>query len=462
MQIRRLKTSSDEELINHIKNGLADHEEEYAVGSWEKFNKKENKRPAIILWMGGMAAAAAVLLIGFALFFNGNSKERIISGDSGIAKTVPLEVEAPAANSERDADSSKERVQHEQAEKANNASTEGIAKKEAIVTNTGLPSISPITDPLALAAPLLAANSILKQSNPVIEQLGPLVQQPDPNVKLQGSAVKQSEPVVKQQGLVIKQPDPVAVVTEDPTNNNVKKPITLDAFLAKENELNASKKAKDEKQSLSNKWDLGVVVAPSFGNSTEKLNMGYGVSMAYNLNSKVSVGSGISYNEMGASKDIIGNNAPNSPSANALVSDTKSLESVNTRVSGIDIPLEVRYNLSSRFYANVGVSAFAVINQQQNNVYLQGTVVQGTTLNLAGDVQPQSFLRTEKVSEKAAETLSPNNRLIGFYNFSFGYRQKLSKDKSIGIEPFMKVPMKDVTKENLRLLGTGLKIKFDF
>lgn len=463
MQIRRLKTSSDEELINHIKNGLADHEEEYAVGSWEKFNKKENKRPAIILWMGGIAAAAAVLLIGFALFFNENSKERIISGDSGIAKTVPLEVEAPAANSERDADSSKERVQPEQAEKANNASTKGVAKKEGIVTNTALPSISPVTDPLALAAPLLAANSILKQSNPVIEQLDPLVQQPDPIVKVQGPTVKQPDPVVKQQGLVIKQSDPVAVVTGDPRNNNAKKPITLDAFLAKENELNANKKrATGEQQSLTNKWDLGVVVAPSFGNTTDKLNMGYGVSMAYNLNSKVSVGSGISYNEMGASKDIIGNNAPNSPSANALVSDTKSLESVNTRVSGIDIPLEVRYNLSSRFYANVGVSAFAVINQQQNNVYLRGTVVQETTLNLSGDVQPQSFLRTEKVSEKATETLSPNSRLIGFYNFSFGYRQKLSKDKSIGIEPFMKVPMKDVTKENLRLLGTGLKIKFDF
>jgi hypothetical protein len=419
MQIRRLKTSSDEELINHIKNGLADHEEEYVVGSWEKFNKEEKKRPAIILWMGGIGAAAAVLLISFALFFNENSKEKTISGDNGIAKTAPLEVDEPTI-SDNNIDSSNDRIQPEPTENVNTASTALIGKKEAIITNSNLALINPAPDPLRLTPPLIAANAIVKQ------------------------------------------PDPVAVVTADPTDNIAKKPITLDAFLAKENELNASKKATGEKQTLTNKWDVGVVVAPSFGNTTDKLNMGYGVSMAYNLNSKVSVGSGISYNEMGASKDIIGNSAPNSPSANALVSDTKSLESVNTRVSGIDIPLEVRYNLSSRFYANVGVSAFAVINQQQNNVYLQGTVIQETTLNLAGDVQPQSFLRTEKVSEKAAETLSPNSRLIGFYNFSFGYRQKLSKDKSIGIEPFMKVPMKDITKENLRLLGTGLKIKFDF
>jgi cytoskeletal protein RodZ len=433
MQIRRLKTSSDEELINHIKNGLADHEEEYVVGSWENFNKKEKKRPAIILWMGGIGAAAAVLLIGFALFFNENSKEKTISGDNGIAKTAPLEVDEPTI-SDNNIDSSNDRIQPEPTERISTASTALIGKKEAIVTNSNLAVINPAPDPLRLTPPLIAANAI----------------------------VKQPDPLVQQQNSVVKQPDPVAVVTADPTDNIAKKPITLDAFLAKENELNTSKKTTGEKQTLTNKWDLGVVVAPSFGNTTDKLNMGYGVSMAYNLNSKVSVGSGISYNEMGASKDIIGSSAPNSPSANALVSDTKSLESVNTRVSGIDIPLEVRYNLSSRFYANVGVSAFAVINQQQNNVYLRGTVIQETTLNLAGDVKPQSFLRTEKVSEKATETLSPNSRLIGFYNFSFGYRQKLSKDKSIGIEPFMKVPMKDVTKENLRLLGTGLKIKFDF
>jgi len=417
MQIRRLKTTSDEELINHIKNGLADHEEEYAVGSWENFNKKEGKRPAIIVWMGGIGAAAAVLLIGFALFFYQNNKKDIVN--SGIAQTAPLAPEQPALSGNDNNSIVNAGVQPQPTEKGNIAKASITPQKEAESKIVELTLTSPVTD-------------IQTPTNPVISG-----------------------------NIAIKQADPVAVVTTDPTSPGAKKPITLDAFLAKENEMNASKKPSIDKQALNNKWDLGVVVAPSFGN-TDRLNMGYGVSMAYNINSKVSVGSGVSYNEMGASKDIIGNSAPNSPSANALVNDTKSLESVNTRVTGIDIPLEVRYNLSSRFYANVGVSAFAVINQQQNNVYLQGTVVQGTTLNLAGDVQPQSFLRTEKVSEKATETLSPNSRLIGFYNFSFGYKQKLSKDKSVGIEPFIKVPMKDVTKENLRLLGTGLKIKFDF
>ncbi len=39
------------------------------------------------------------------------------------------------------------------------------------------------------------------------------------------------------------------------------------------------------------KWEMGLVVAPSIGNS-KKLNMGYGVSMAYALSDKVSISSG--------------------------------------------------------------------------------------------------------------------------------------------------------------------------
>ena len=418
MPIRRLKPSSEEELITHIKNSFADHEEEYVPGAWENFNKKEDKKNGLIYWIGGLSTAAAILLIGFLYFFNTGHKKQDNAINHSIAKNAPVVVKPDVK-----AETTTGLIAH------NN-------QVEQIVTTDNHP---------------IKSNPLLqdKEELAVIAEPTPLT---DPNTAI--AAVVPENTSIKEQ-------NQVAAPGADQTNTDKKKPVTIDEFLANENTKNRMDKEPGVKQSPNKRWDLGVVVAPSIGNN-EKLNMGYGVSMAYNLSSKVSVGSGLSYNEMGASKDIIGNSAPNLPSANALVSDTKSLQSVNTRVTGIDIPLELRYNLSSRFYANVGVSAFAVINQQQNNVYLQGTVMQRTSVNLAGDAQPQAFFVTEQVSEKAPEALNPNNKIIGFYNFSFGYKQKLSKDKYIGIEPFMKVPMKDVTKENLRLLGTGLKIKFDF
>jgi hypothetical protein len=430
MPIKRLKTSDEEELITHIKNSLTGHEEEYTPGAWEKFNKKEQTRPAIIYWIGGLSSAAAILLISFGLIFYLNIENEVNLADHNVVENHTL---TPSPDPATDENNSSFTGGNENAKKGKSSITG--ANKSSIAVNSQLAQVGKSkTNEAILNQTITAA---LNNSNASINPVTP-----------GNDEFKRRDPVV-------------VLTTPDQTIESAKNPITLNEFLAKENNLKATGNDKASKHTASDKWDLGIVVAPSFGNN-DKLNMGYGVSMAYNLNSKVSVGSGLSYNEMGASKEITGNSAPNSPSTNALVSDTKSLQSVNTQVSGIDIPLEVRYNLSSRFYANVGVSAFAVINRQQNNVYLQGTVVQRSAANAFGDLQPQTFLVTEKVSEKAPQAVDESSKLIGFYNFSFGYKQKIGKDKSIGIEPFMKVPMKDVTSENLRLLGTGLKLKFDF
>jgi hypothetical protein len=441
MPIKRLKPSSEEELVTHIKNSLTGHEEEYAPGAWEKFNKKEQRRPAIIYWIGGLSSAAAVLLIGFGLVFYSNNEKEVVHGNHDIVESRTL---TPSPESATNENNSSLTGGNENSKGGNSSTTR--ANKRSIAANSRLAQVGKSKTNIASFD-----HTITAASEPVIAFKESLVTNSIASI----SPVQPGNDDFKQR-------NPVVVVTApNQTSESAKKPLTFEEFLAKEKGLKATGNDKTSKQTADDKWDLGIVVAPSFGNN-DKLNMGYGVSMAYNLNSKVSLGSGLSYNEMGASKEIIGNSAPNSPSTNALVSDTKSLQSVNTQVRGIDIPLEIRYNLSGRFYANVGVSAFAVINRQQNNVYLQGTVVQRSAANAFGDLQPQTFLVTEKVSEKAPQAVNANSKLIGFYNFSFGYKQKIGKDKSIGIEPFMKVPMKDVTSENLRLLGTGLKIKFDF
>ncbi|MBC7565412.1 MAG: hypothetical protein H7223_00430 [Pedobacter sp.] len=418
MPIERLKQSSNEELIPHIKSSLVGHEEEYVPGSWENFNKKDKKPSGLIFWIGGLCTAAAILLIGFSLFFYLENNTEVNSLNNDLVNNIPI-ITKP------DHDTAKSKSLTES--NSQSVPIHTIARSNVNI-NSAIASGRDLT--------IVSEESIIDNSSNAIKP------------------IESGNDLVSQQHAIL-------VTTADPPVTIPKRPITLDELLVNENDLKASEKDEAGKKLSVSKWDLGIVVAPSFGN-TDRLNMGYGISMAYNLNSKLSLGSGMSYNEMGASKQITENKAQNSPSSNALVSDTKSLQSVNTRVSGIDIPIEVRYNLSNRFYANVGISAFAVIHQQQNNVYLQGTVVQRSAVNLAGDLQPQLFLVTKKVSESAQETLSTNSKLIGFYNFSLGYKQKISKDKSIGVEPFIKVPMKDVTKENLRLLGTGLKIKFDF
>ena len=199
------------------------------------------------------------------------------------------------------------------------------------------------------------------------------------------------------------------------------------------------------------------MVAPSIGNNN-KLNLGYGLSMGYALSKKVSVVSGISYNDMNASNQV------STPPANAAAffsGETKNLQSVEANVSGIDIPLGIKYNLSKKIYANVGVSAFAVLNERKNNTYLQETSMQTVSKDPGTAGEMRIVVLNQRVTEKAADP-SVGDKYIGFYNLSFGVRQPLSKKNTLSLEPFVKLPMKETSADNLRLIGTGIKLKLDF
>ncbi|MBC7418536.1 MAG: hypothetical protein H7325_10310, partial [Pedobacter sp.] len=131
-------------------------------------------------------------------------------------------------------------------------------------------------------------------------------------------------------------------------------------------------------------------------------------------------------------------------------------------VSGINVPLELRYKISDRIYTNVGVSALAVLNNSQNNTYFSNGV---ETLASPSSTQT-SELKTYIVQKKTVEPQPPASvapdYYIGFYNFSLGYKQKISKNNNISIEPFLQLPMKTFSKENLNLTNGGVRLKFDF
>ncbi|MES2829144.1 MAG: hypothetical protein V4687_13355 [Bacteroidota bacterium] len=411
MPTKRQNQSDERELISQIKSGLADYELQYVPGAWENFQKKEQKKKrGLVFWMGGLSAAATLLVIGFGIFSYLNRGNKL-SGEK--AQLVNYKTTVPQIS-------------------------RTVKKSDGVVQETPKAAVKTIEDDTQESTPVKTINGSILMGDQIA------IVAPD----------SQKDAYVKEfKAAVI---DPITTVEKVADKTG---PVTLEEFLANETIRNQASSTVVQ-AGKSNKWDLGVVVAPSVGNN-KRLNMGYGMSMAYNVSEKIALGSGLSYNEMTASKDIAMVNAYSS-SNTAFANDSKNLESVNTVVTGIDIPLELKYKISNRLYANAGVSAFAVISQKNNNIYQQSRVVQASSISPNGDKQPQSFLVSEKVTEAASPSETKQTGIIGFYNFSFGYKQKITKDKSIGIEPFLKVPMKDISKENLRLMGTGLKIKFEF
>ncbi|TKC58118.1 hypothetical protein FBD94_19395 [Pedobacter hiemivivus] len=434
---------ADDELFAHIKESLTEHEEVYVPGAWERFEKKEGKR-AGWAWLTSLSAAAAVLLIGFVVFYSNNK----------ILVTQPVQ---------------------------DQAKVETAKQSTAVLPKEALEAIPQRTITENLNTKVAENVGVVAQRKNNLVANSPLIVAVQPDKPVQQAAVSNEQPfVVQAQNNVVnakptnlvKKNDVISAAVDSGSIAKVlvkeNTPVTegktrsfqdfLDAEVKASSNALASAKPSAKK---ADKWEMGLVVAPSIGNS-KKLNMGYGLSLGYALSDKVSISSGVSYNEMGASKSMTGGgNTYDSPTTSAMVSNTQSLQSVDANVIGIDIPLGIKYNLSKKFYTNVGVSAFAVLSQKQNNNYLKGSLeyaVQDASNTLA----LKTVFTTKSVSEPVPSAELPNDKYLGFYNISFGFKQKLSGSKSFAVEPFMKLPMKEFTKDNLNLIGTGLRLKFDF
>jgi cytoskeletal protein RodZ len=413
----------EDELITHIKNSLIGHEEEYLPGAWERFEKKEDKNKSLVVWFSRLAGVAAIVLIGLFWFLKDTPVDVSQTFTKTNTKITPSE----------DPGSSKSLK-----EKSFNSYATKKENKEAISqSKTGPDYINPIIENLSDKPQMAKVDDI-----------------PFNNTKTQFIAPIQSP---------VNAADNSKLAIVNKTNQSEKK-MSFEDFLKKETGINKINSKSEPTPKRSNKWDLGLVVAPSFGNS-KKINMGYGLSMGYNLSDRISLNSGISYNDMAASSSPVSTGGPvmSSPTTSAIVrSGSKNLESIDAKVSGLDIPLELKYNLSKKIYANVGISAFTVLNQSRNNNFLQERIEQQPSSNADSFAETRIVVSNERITEEVPESEIKSSKYIGFYNFSFGFKQKISKKNTFSVEPFMKVPMKKNTADNLRLLGTGVKLKFDF
>lgn len=431
----------DDELFAHIKESLTEHEEAYNPGAWERFEKKDKKKP-VWLWFTGLSSAAAVLLIGFILFY---TTDKTQNNEQQQVKNI-------APKQHADALGNVDRVIPKEPAAIGDVKTK-IAENKNIVTQgrNSLVTNNPVIISVQPPAHIARNNAVSVQ--PKVSPVQGVIVDPDVTV----AADKKEVSVLTEQG------NGVAKVNAGGKDSvKVNKTRSFQEFLDAEVKSNSAVAALKSSSKKVDKWEMGVMVAPSVGN-TKKLNMGYGLSMGYALSDKVSISSGISYNEMAATKSVGGRGGTmDAPASMAMVSDTKSLKSVDANLVGIDIPLGIKYYLSKKFYTNVGISAFAVLNQKQQNNYVQGSVEYAASPEQLNSTAFKAFFQERAVSEPVPSGEIRGDKYLGFYNISFGFKQQVSGSKAFSVEPFMKLPMKEFTKENLYLIGTGLRLKFDF
>jgi len=149
------------------------------------------------------------------------------------------------------------------------------------------------------------------------------------------------------------------------------------------------------------------------------------------------------------------------PELNGMSGTTTSYEA-DIEVLSMEVPVNFVFSLRKRggsnLFVTTGASTVFYLNQRLsgnfNNTYTKATV------DAYGVISYESMTTSVKV-ESDQELLNRVD-LMGLANFSAGYSMPFGKVTHISFEPFVQLPMRDLTSLNLRIRYGGLSMKIRF
>ncbi|MEH6306990.1 hypothetical protein RYH73_15185 [Olivibacter sp. CPCC 100613] len=447
-----MKEKDNKELIDRMADVLRGHSAPYREGAWERFaGLQKRARKVIPLWYLGGAAAA--VLLGVVFFVNRNTIDKPITPSIDYTQNNKLEDHrrdtmseqtAPAITEQNNRDRDKPRQQNNDNLLAQLSTDETEIKKDGPLTKVfngeQLRKTDNHTEQFKdRENEALSANRRVKE-----EQASDLPQE-EQTPKAANKTTKDREEAL------------ISMLSENNSSSN-----SSERALMNHTDYSGDKR-----------WNVGVMFAPSL--TDERFNMGGGVTVAYKISKKVSIGSGVSLVDLGfrqsspgASSDGPMNSPASaslsdaSPTLNAKSLETKELTSVNTNLLALDIPIDIKYQVSKQFYASAGISFFAVLNEDRTNNFLTRTPTNRTIQNTEGYAFSQPEFQINNVSEKAEETPLQGNGYSGFLNFSVGRKMPISRKVGIAVEPFFKIPIGSLSNQNMNLRYGGVRVITSF
>lgn len=430
-----MKDKENKELITHIAETLREHEASYKEGAWERFAAIDKGHRRILpIWY--LSGAAAILLLSVSVFLYKRADDKVTLSKQMVYKEIPHTTEKKRSV-ERGSD--------------DNLITKNIEHKNS--------SVASKTEQLTLNTD---HHFIVKKE----EQEGPLAEQ-----SILSSSVDKADETEVDKADAAKQQEQLADVkikksekTEEKNNEEA-----LIRMLSQSSQSeNVDVKMANNRSIMDRRWDIGVVLAPAV--TDQRFNMGGGVTVAYRVSKKISVGSGVSVVDLGLRQAAPQPNGPSaspamlnseSPLLSAKSTETKELTSVNTNWLALDVPIDIKYHVSKQFYASAGISFFAVLNENRTNNYTTHTPT-NRTVNAEGYTFAQQEFEVKNVSEKTDETPFEGNSYSGFLNFSVGRQLPLSKRVGVSVEPFIKLPIGRLSRQDMNLRYGGVRIITSF
>lgn len=426
------------ELIKEIADLFEDYQETYVPGEWESFSKvKKKKYPFLANWVRIAAVfllAGSILAFAFNQFLHQEKAPEIAAAKQTVSKGSEHVAAGSGSKTPAGTVQSIDPGQPENRTALNHNKPSGVVKPgETMATTLTSPEIT-----------------VPQVSDPVVNEKMQPVQQPQ-ELSLQQKKTAGQYAQKQNQPLTVP-----GISAKDTANRTPHEKLTTAEFLlAESRNTNKPLKTKTPKGS---DWDFGLQVMPAA--TSDRMNVGGGVTTAYRISDKFSLSSGISYLQMQAAGEVSGQG--NSGAGVSTFAD-KKLVGVDANLKAIDIPIALVYKLNKNFYTSAGVSFFSVLSEKRNNTFEQTAQVDmsGYDFQTGG---PSTFkaVSVEHVEEPNVERHLKGNSYLGYFNFSVGRQQNIFNKYKVRIEPFIKIPVGKLSSEDLNLTNSGIKFQLSF
>ncbi|PPL00005.1 outer membrane beta-barrel protein [Parapedobacter indicus] len=434
-------SEKNKELIQRIAETLRNHAEPYKEGAWERFSAAQGIVRKRVIWP--YWSAAAVLLVAAVLFLVNSTSDSptptIANLDTKKEQPITSAPAEPLASTE------KEQTTVTRLLEKTEASPQRVSRpkqRSTAVDETHM-------EPLVVAQAAVPTGDIFKEH--VDEEN---IERYKPSIATETESEAPGSP--EHRVVAVEQP----VVPKMPVEHFSKR----QEYAAIDEGVHVG---------AGRKWDLGVAVAPSM--TSEKLNLSGGIAVAYQLSDKFSVGSGVSIGRLGMGENPNYQQSSGEPPVYSLEpvggeyvqglankrEQYKRDITLTSSVVALDIPLDLRYEVFNGFYTSVGVSYVAVLSEQRTEHFIGG--LNETTLSdkVAGKDLIESTT-VGYVSEKMDVQPLKGKGYAGFMNFSVGRKVSVSKHLFFSIEPYFKLPIGQLSKEQMDFTNGGIRIVTGF
>jgi hypothetical protein len=414
-----MKPDKNKDITKHIAEMLKEHSLPYQEGAWERFKDFEAaKKKRFVVWPYFISAVAAMLLLALSLFLIiGKDEYTDLQGVSQeVAKSIIDTLNQSTDSEDLVATLSPKNLNAER----NTSQTEPIVPKVLSESNS--------SQVAHMDLERVEKSSTLSYNNDTIEY-------------------KETQQVA------------FAEPTTSNKSTDLKETVSSPSYTFSE-PLNRT----DVDLSSVKKWDFSVELSPNIRNSD--VNFGGGVAIAYNLNDKISIGSGLSYMQLDAERSPNSIDIPSEFLSLDGSKDNKSLNNISTSLVGLDIPINLKLNIGNSMYANAGVSLFSVLNESRYNNFeerIAVTALASPTLTSTNQTE-RSGVEAQTLYSQEISTSNPyeGKNFTGFLNFSMGYKLPFLPKMNLAIEPYFKIPIGSLSNQDMDLNNGGFKIKASF